>query len=59
MSKVEKSSISGKVIVSKTVIKNKKDDAKKAKNKVTCRSSKMSCSRKLKRSESKIKESVS
>ena len=40
--KVQKSSISGKVIVSKTVIKDTKDDIQKAKKKVTCRSSKMS-----------------
>ena len=59
MPKVEKSSISGKVIVSKTVIKDTKDDAQKAKKKVTCRSSKMSGSRKLKRIETKSKETIS
>ena len=51
---MEKSSISGKVIVSKTVIKDTKDDTQKAKKKVTCRSS-----RKLKRIETKSKEPVS
>ena len=54
MPKVEKSSISGKVIVSKTVIKDTKDDAQKAKKKVTC--SKKPGSRKLKRIETKSKE---
>ena len=48
---MEKSSISGKVIVSKTVIKDTKDDAQKTKKKITCRSS-----RKLKRIETKSKE---
>ena len=58
MPKVEKSSISGKVIVSKTLIKDTKDDAQKAKKKVTC-SSKMSGSRKSKRIETKSKGPVS
>ena len=39
MPKVEKSSISGKVIVRKTVIKDTKDDTQKTKKKITCRSS--------------------
>ena len=56
--KVERSSISGKVIVRKTVIKDTKDDTQKAKKKVTCQSSKMPGSRKLKRIEAKTKEPV-
>ena len=48
---MEKSSISGKVIVSKTVIKDTKDDAQKTKKKITCRSS-----RKSKRIKTKSKE---
>ena len=48
---MEKSSISGKVIVSKTVVKDTKDDAQKTKKKITCRSS-----RKLKRIKTKSKE---
>ena len=49
--KWRKSSISVKVIVSKTVIKDTKDDAQKTKKKITCRSS-----RKSKRIETKSKE---
>ena len=59
MPKVEKSSISGKVIVRKTIIKDTKDDTQKAKKKVTCRSSKMSGSRKSKRIETKSKGTIS
>ena len=51
MPKVEKSSISGKVIVRKTVIKDTKDDTQKTKKKITCRSS-----RKSKRIKTKSKE---
>ena len=49
--RVEKYSISGKVVVSKTVIKDMKDDAQKTKKKITCRSS-----RKSKRIKNKSKE---
>ena len=58
MPKVERSSISGKVIVRKTIIKDTKDDTQKAKKKVTCQSSKMPGSRKSKRIEAKSKEPV-
>ena len=47
------------MIVSKTVLKDKKDDAQKPKKKVTCRSSKMSGSRKSKRIETKSKGPIS
>ena len=59
MPKVEKSSISGKVIVRKTIIKDTKDYTQRAKKKVTYRSSKMSGSRKSKRIETKSNGTIS